>query len=184
MYPDHNDVLSEKAQIFLKEKNDRYYRYHPLKAVMKMLEQGKEIYSLNQDIQPRRIVSIEERGLQNFHEITTFKGSRLRLGSQIQLFIDTFWLPLPEVEYHEYLYEYDLMYDYFFKTYITSIIDLGKRFWAFKLTTEDDTGIVINNLIIRTPSENVLKEEKTAWERANEEVILLGGKPPVRINNP
>ena len=172
MYQDYHDILTERAQFLLKEKDDRYYRYYPLKKVMKMLEKGMELYSLNQDIQPRRIISIEERGLQMFHEVTTYKGANIWMGEQMQILVDTFWLPLPEIEFHEPLYEYDMMYDRFFETYITSIRPLGKRMWAFKFTSEDNSGTVINNLIVRTPTDEILSE-KSAWEQANEEILLL-----------
>ena len=172
MYPDYQDIVSEAAMFLLKEKQDKYFRYYPLKTVMKLLAKGKELYSLNQDIQLRRIVSIEERGLQTFHELTTFKGSRVIMGTEMQLFIDTFWLPLPEVEFHEKLYEYDYQMDHFYLTYITHIRDLGKRQWSFKFTSEDDSGIILNNLIIRTPSPQILAEEKTAWQKANDDLLI------------
>ena len=181
MYRDYHDVLSEKAEFLLKLKpDDRYFRYYSLKSVIKMLEKGMELYSLNHELQLRKFVSVTERGLQKFNEVTTFKGSKLWIGSSMQMFIDTFWLPLPEVEFHEHLYEYDFNFNYFFQTYITNIKAIEKRHWAFTLTTEDDSGYITNNLIIRTPNEALLQDEKTAWERANEEVLLLGGQPTLK----
>jgi len=148
IYPVILSCLSEKSRILCREKDQIEYTYKPLKKVIKLLDEEKEIYSFSPILVPNRITAIEEAYLQDFTEITTFIGSRISLGAETEVLVDDEWLKVYEMEWHEKIYIYDVLGSAWKDTYITSIKPVKKHF-GFRVFSENDTGIIVNNFLIR-----------------------------------
>jgi hypothetical protein len=148
-YPGVYNCISEKARILVKEKEQQYFRYEKIKRVLKLLEDKRVLYSLNYEDRLVRVVSVVECAIQNFTEVATFAGSRIFIGVEGQLCVDNVWLTIPEVEFHEKIFEYDILSGHFKETFITTIKPYRKKMEAFQISTEDDTGLIVDNLITR-----------------------------------
>jgi hypothetical protein len=148
-YPEIQSCISEKSKILIREKDKQLYTYKTLKQVAKLLSEKKEIYSIGEKLKVNKILSIEEAFVQEFWEIKTFSGATIYIGNMTEIFVDGSWIYTPELEYHERIYVYDILHDIFAATFVTSILPSTKYLKAYKVYAEHDTGIVVNNFIIR-----------------------------------
>ena len=115
---------------------------------MKLLEEKKELYSMGYKQTLNRIISAEFVGLQDFYEIHTFSGGKVTLGIDCQVYVDDEWIEMEDILFYEKLYVYDILSDVFRDTYITKIGPDGNH-RAFKVTVENNDGIIIDSIIIR-----------------------------------
>ena len=121
-----------------------------IERILKLLEEDKkELYSLDQNASINKLLKIECIGVQEIHEVKTFAGARICVGKEVEFNVDNVWIPLEELLYHEKIYEYSLVKNRFVETYLIKI-EAYKKMLAYKLFAEKNTGIIVNNLMIRT----------------------------------
>lgn len=138
------------SRILVKEKNSKFFTYKTVKNIYKLLESGTELFSLDDNMLLNKITHVENVSLQEeFIEIRTFSGSRLIIGTDVHIFVDSVWLYLNELEFHEKIWEYNFLKDFFHPTYITHIQPYIKKTIGYRVYAENDSGIVMNNLIVR-----------------------------------
>jgi hypothetical protein len=156
-YTEYNSCLSNKAKILLKEKNDKFMAFVPIIKLIEMLQvPKKEYYTLDQNSHLHRVKGIEFIGMQEFFELQTFSGSTILLGHDTEILIDTFWLKARELEYHEKIWEYNFLMGNFEETFITKFEYIGIE-KAYQVYSEKNTGMIIDNLLIRFDNEEQIK---------------------------
>jgi len=148
IYPEILCCLNGKSRILCKEKDEKRYTYRPLKKVIKLLDEKKELFSFSPVLEPNKIIAIEDVYVQEFIELTTFNGSRIMLGNEAEVHVDGEWLKVYEIEWHEKIYIFDILTNMWRDTYISSIKPYKKDF-AYKVIAENDTGVVANNFLVR-----------------------------------
>ena len=164
-YTPETRILSEKARILVKEKQDKFYKYIPIKKIIKLLEKGKELYSMSNKQMLNQILSIEFVGLQEFYELFTFSGGKLYIGIDCQVYVDDEWVSMEEIVYYEKLYYYDILGDLFRDTFITQIAPSG-TFRGYKVAVERNDGIIVDSLIIRFENDPEPEEINESEEEA------------------
>jgi len=152
IYQIETRILEESAKILVKEKDQRYFTYKPIKKIVKMLAEKKVLYSLGFDLALNKILDVQFVGLQDFFEVKTFSGSKIKIGIDAEIYVDGEWVRVEEILFHEKIYEYNMLQDVFRDTFITHI-DKSGNYRAYKISIERPEGIVINNLIVRFESE-------------------------------
>jgi hypothetical protein len=150
-YIEDLNCTAETTKILIKEKDDKYFIYKPIKKIIKLLEANKELYSFNPKVQLNKIHKIEFLGIQEFFKISTFSGSRILLGKDAEIFVDGDWIKVFELRFHEKIYEYNLIRELYLDTFITDIAYYGKG-KGYRVIFEDENGIIMNNLMIRFPA--------------------------------
>ena len=148
IYKIETNILAERSKILVKEKDDKFFTYKSLKKIIKLLEDKKVLYSMGFDLEVNKIQKIEFVGLQDFYEIKTFSGAKIRIGIDSEVYIDGEWVRVEEILFHEKIYVYDLLSDVFRDTLITHLGKSG-NYKAYKISHERDEGIIVNNLIVR-----------------------------------
>ena len=152
MYQDFSVCVSDKAKILVKEKDAKHFEYIGIKKLMLALDNKKELYSLDLHSKLHKIVRMEYLTPQDFFEIRTFTGSRILLGVENELYVDTFWVKVNDLIYHEKIYEWDFLKNLYIDSFITKIEYYGKRL-AYQIYSEKDTGFIVNNILIRFDNE-------------------------------
>jgi hypothetical protein len=156
MYNEDFCCVAEKSKILVKEKGKKFFTYKPVNRVIKLITEKKiELFSLDTKYGLNKITKIESIGSQDFYEIKTFSGCTLYLGKDTEICVDSEWLPMNELLFHEKIFVYDVLNDMFHDTYITSIKKY-RHMKAVKIYSENEYGIVVNNFMIRF----VIKEEE------------------------
>ena len=149
IYQEYLSCLSDKAKILLKEKNDKYLAYVPILNLLTMFQdKKKEYYTLDEHSHLHRVKGIEYVGMQEFFILETFSGSKLYLGQDTEILVDTQWIMAHQITYHERIYEYNFLNNHFQETYITMFEHYGAM-KAYQVYSEKDTGMIVDNLIIR-----------------------------------
>ena len=148
MYIEDLDCVASRSRILIIEKGKKFFTYKPIEKVIKMLTDKHEIYSLDRTSGINRILAIESAFVQDFIEIRTFAGSKIHVGKHAEIFVDGEWVKSEEIVYHEKIYEFNILKDFFVDTIVYDIRSSGKK-KAYKIYAEKDTGIVVNNYVIR-----------------------------------
>jgi hypothetical protein len=143
----------------VKESEKKYFTYKTVKQLGDLTDKGIELYSLDDNMQLNKIVSVEGVSVQeDFWEIRTFSGSKLIVGADTHIFVDGTWLLIDELEFYEKIWEFNIIKDYFHPTYITHIQPYKRKDLAYRIYAENDSGFVMNNFIVRFQGE-IIREE-------------------------
>ena len=148
IYHEIFDCTAEKSRVLVKEKGKKFFSYKSVEKLIVLLENKKELYSMDTNTKDEKILKIEYFGLQDFIELKTFSGSKILLGKNTEIFVDGVWVQAMDILFHEKIYEYDFLKDHFKDTFITDIKNHSKL-KAYKIFTENNNGLVINNFLVR-----------------------------------
>jgi hypothetical protein len=151
IYEQNLDCVSEKAKILVKQKEDKYFKYLNIGKLAYLLEEKKEMFTLNANYKIDKIIKIESIGLQEFMEIKTFSGSKVLIGQEAEVYIDDEWILSNQLRFHEDVFEYDIFKNDFKETFIMDI-QQNKKSKAYQVFTEQNNGFVVNNLLVRNNS--------------------------------
>ncbi|MDD4154981.1 MAG: hypothetical protein PHY08_00220 [Candidatus Cloacimonetes bacterium] len=151
IYEQNLDCVSEKAKILVKQKEDKYFKYLNIGKLAYLLEEKKEMFTLNANYKIDKIIKIESIGLQEFMEIKTFSGSKVLIGQEAEVYIDDEWILSNQLRFHEDVFVYDIFKNDFKETFIMDI-QQNKKSKAYQVFTEQNNGFVVNNLLVRNNS--------------------------------